>query len=72
MAPLDVKLTETDVVQPDVLFVRNEREEIVKEDFVDAGPDLVVEVVSEGTRDRFDPQHRRIRDPRRSRGDRPR
>lgn len=51
-APMDVKLSETDVVQPDVLFVRNEREEIVREDYVDAGPDLVVEVVSEGSRDR--------------------
>lgn len=51
-APMDVKLTETDVVQPDILFIRVERKEIIKENFIDAGPDLVVEVISEATRDR--------------------
>lgn len=51
-APMDVKLTETDVVQPDILFVQNEREDIIKEDFVADGPDVVVEVLSDSTRDR--------------------
>lgn len=39
----------TDVVQPDLIFVSREREEIItKKNIVDA-PDLVVEIISEHT-----------------------
>ena len=46
VAPLDVYLTDTDVYQPDVVFVRRENAKVlVYEGFVGA-PDLVVEVLS--------------------------
>ncbi|HYE20870.1 MAG TPA: Uma2 family endonuclease [Tepidisphaeraceae bacterium] len=46
VAPLDVYLTDTDVYQPDVAFVRRENSRVlVYEGFVGA-PDLIVEVLS--------------------------
>lgn len=48
MAPLDVILSDYDVLQPDLLFVRNERKEILK-DWVRGAPDLAVEILSPST-----------------------
>jgi len=48
-APLDVVLSEYDVVQPDLLYVSSERIGIVKEANIWGSPDLVVEVLSPGT-----------------------
>jgi Uma2 family endonuclease len=45
-APLDVYLSEHDVLQPDLLFVSKERKVIVRDDGVHGPPDLVVEVLS--------------------------
>ena len=45
-APFDVVLSDTDVVQPDLLFVSKEREEIVTPANVQGAPDLVVEILS--------------------------
>lgn len=50
-APLDVVLDDRNVFEPDVLFVRSERLGIVSETNVQGPPDLVVEVLSESTRD---------------------
>ncbi len=48
-APCDVVLSETDVVQPDILFISAGRLSVVEEKFVSAAPDLVVEVLSPAT-----------------------
>jgi len=49
-APVDVLFSETDVVQPDVLFISSERLGMIQEHGVVGAPDLVVEVLSEGSR----------------------
>lgn len=50
-APLDVILADDSIAQPDILFVSNERLPIVR-DWVYGAPDLVIEILSPGTRDR--------------------
>ena len=46
-------LSDTDVVQPDLLFVSNERAHLLSGgDNVQGAPDLVVEILSPGTADR--------------------
>ena len=44
-APLDVILSEHDVAQPYLIFVSNERAEIVAQANVQGAPDLVVEIL---------------------------
>jgi len=51
-APFDVVLTEHDVVQPDIIFVSNGRKHIITEKNIQGGPDLLVEILSPGTRER--------------------
>lgn len=48
-APVDVVLSETDVVQPDVLYIERSRLGIVKTQGIFGPPDLVVEVLSPAT-----------------------
>jgi Uma2 family endonuclease len=50
LAPFDVVLSMTDVVQPDILFVAKDRSHIITEKNIVAAPDLVVEILSEGTK----------------------
>jgi Uma2 family endonuclease len=47
-APLDVILSEHDVLEPDLLFVLNEHQEFLQ-DWVRGAPDLVVEILSPTT-----------------------
>ena len=49
-APLDVVLSDHDVVEPDLLFVSTERLDRLGRAYVSVAPDLVVEVLSPGTR----------------------
>jgi Uma2 family endonuclease len=51
-APFDVVLSEFDIVQPDLLYLANERRDLLTESHLAGAPDLVVEIVSESTRKR--------------------
>ena len=51
-APFDVMLSDTDVVQPDLLFVSNERAHVFTAANVQGAPDLVVEILSPSTAER--------------------
>ncbi len=51
-APFDVVLSDTDVVQPDLIFVSNERAHIITEDNIRGAPDLLVEILSPSTAER--------------------
>ncbi len=48
-APVDVYLDEENAFQPDLLFISEERKDILKEDGVYGAPDLVVEILSPST-----------------------
>lgn len=48
-APLDVLLSDFDIVQPDLLFISPERSAILTEKNIQGAPDLVVEIVSPST-----------------------
>ena len=59
-APLDVVLSEVDVVQPDLVFVSAARLDVITEINLSGAPDLVVEVLSENTRRRDEVVKRRL------------
>jgi Uma2 family endonuclease len=51
-APVDVRLSPHDIVEPDFLFIRQHRLGIVGPTLIDGAPDLVVEILSPSTRER--------------------
>ena len=51
-APFDVVLSDTSVVQPDLLFVSNQRKHIITPENIRGAPDLVVEILSPSTASR--------------------
>lgn len=51
-APIDVRLSDTNVVQPDVCFVSREQRDIIIRRGLDGPPDLLVEILSPATRGR--------------------
>jgi Uma2 family endonuclease len=48
-APLDVRLGEDTVFEPDLIFISNARAGIIQENWIEGAPDLVVEVLSPST-----------------------
>ena len=59
-APIDVVLSDTDVVQPDIIFVSREREHIITHANIQGAPDLVVEILSPSTAQRDRTVKRRL------------
>lgn len=51
-APIDVHLSETSIVQPDLALVRLARTGVVSRRGIEGAPDLIVEILSPGTADR--------------------
>ncbi len=49
-SPIDVLLNEKNAYQPDLAFILNENLEIVKENGIHGTPDLVIEILSPGTK----------------------
>jgi Uma2 family endonuclease len=49
-APIDVLLGEGQIVQPDVVFIKNDRAPIIGAKNIQGPPHIVVEVLSDGTR----------------------
>ena len=52
IAPCDVLLSDTNVVQPDLLFISRAREHTITDDNVRGAPDLVIEILSPSTADK--------------------
>jgi Uma2 family endonuclease len=50
VAPTDVLLSPYDIVQPDLLFVSNQRASVVGLKNIEGAPDLVIEILSRSTR----------------------
>jgi Uma2 family endonuclease len=49
VAPLDVRLGEKTVLQPDLIYISNARAGIIQENWIEGAPDLAVEVLSPST-----------------------
>jgi len=49
-APVDVYFNEKNVYQPDILFISSERKEIIHQDAIYGAPDLIIEVLSHGSK----------------------
>ena len=61
VAPFDVVISKSDVVEPDILYLSNERAaEVITPEHVRGTPELVVEIASPGTRKRDETIKRRL------------
>ncbi|MCY3707696.1 MAG: Uma2 family endonuclease [Caldilineaceae bacterium] len=59
-APTDVVLSETHVVQPDLMFISSERAGIVTSANIQGAPDLIVEIRSDSTAERDENLKRKL------------
>ena len=59
-APTDVVLSETHVVQPDLMFISSERADIVTSANIQGAPDLIVEFRSDSTAERDENLKRKL------------
>jgi Uma2 family endonuclease len=59
-APLDVVLSDIDVVEPDLVFVAQDRAKILTDRNIAGAPDLVIEILSEATRRRDEVTKRKL------------
>ena len=48
-APTDVRFSDTNILQPDIIFIPNGRSGIIKENMIDGPPDLIIEILSPAT-----------------------
>lgn len=48
-APIDVKFSESNIVQPDILYVSNKNQAILTENNISGAPDLIIEILSQST-----------------------
>ena len=48
-APIDIRLSDQDTVQPDLAFIAQDRVDIVGEQALEGAPDLIVEILSPAT-----------------------
>lgn len=48
-APLDVRFSDTEVLQPDLVYVAQSRLDIIGEQNIDGAPDLIAEILSPST-----------------------
>ena len=51
-APMDVRFSDTNVLQPDILFISSERSHIIGETNIQGAPDLIIEIPSPSTEER--------------------
>jgi Uma2 family endonuclease len=56
-APMDVYFSETEVYQPDIIFISRERKAIIGDKKIEGAPDVIIEVLSPASRD-FDINHK--------------
>jgi Uma2 family endonuclease len=45
-APVDVKLSDKDVVVPDIIYLNNDKKRLITENYIDGSPSLVIEIMS--------------------------
>jgi Uma2 family endonuclease len=50
LAPFDVLFSDRDIVEPDLLYISRERSSVITDQHVRGAPDLIVEILSPGTR----------------------
>jgi Uma2 family endonuclease len=49
LAPIDVYFSETDIYQPDIIFISKDRLNIIGEKKIEGPPDIVIEILSPAT-----------------------